>query len=286
MAPFRWGIIGLGLIGGSIARRLAGQGLPVLGADADPAVCARAAASGWFEAVLEPPALVAAADGVVLAAPVGAIETLLATLPWRPGQVVLDTGSTKRRIVAAMDRLPEGVGAVGGHPMAGKERSGLAAADPDLFIGRPFILVPTARTTPAAAARAEELVARLGAYPLWMDAEVHDRRVAWVSHLPYVTALALVAAVEEAGDPALWRIAASGFRDATRVAASEVGMMGEVIRANADAVITALDALIRTLEEWRSLLRASPPILPPEWPRLAERRRGWSSDPPSPERGG
>ncbi len=122
--PFRWGIIGLGLIGGSIARRLAQQGLPVLGADCDPAVRAEAMASGVFEALLDPPALVAAADGVILATPVGSIEELLTTLPWRRGQFVLDTGSTKRRIVAAMGRLPEGVGAVGGHPMAGKERSG------------------------------------------------------------------------------------------------------------------------------------------------------------------
>ncbi len=271
--PFRWGIIGLGLIGGSIARRLAQQGLPVLGADCDPAARAEAIASGVFEALLDPPALVAAADGVILATPVGSIEELLTTLPWRRGQFVLDTGSTKRRIVAAMGRLPEGVGAVGGHPMAGKERSGFGAADPELFLGKPFILVPTSRTTPEAAARAEALVAALGARPIWMDAEVHDRRVAWVSHLPYVAALALMAAAEAAGDPALWEIAASGFRDATRVAASDPRMMGEVVRSNADEVGAALEAFCHILARWRDGLRASPPTLPPEWERLAARRR-------------
>ncbi|HXF69822.1 MAG TPA: prephenate dehydrogenase/arogenate dehydrogenase family protein, partial [Thermoflexus sp.] len=240
MESFRWGIIGLGLIGGSIARRLAQQGFLVLGADRDPAARAEASASGVFEALLDPPALVAAADGVILATPVGSIEVLLQTLPWRPGQLVLDTGSTKRRIVAAMGRLPEGVSAVGGHPMAGKERSGFQAADPDLFLDRPFILVPTPRTTPEAAARAEALVAALGARPIWMDAEVHDRRVAWVSHLPYVVAMALMAAVEAAEDPALWEIAASGFRDATRVAASDPRMMGEVVRSNADEICAAV----------------------------------------------
>ncbi len=270
---FRWGIIGLGLIGGSIARRLAQQGLPVLGADGDPAARAEAMASGVFEALLDPPALVAAADGVILATPVGSIEELLTTLPWRRGQFVLDTGSTKRRIVAAMGRLPEGVGAVGGHPMAGKERSGFGAADPELFLDKPFILVPTPRTTPEAAARAEGLVTALGARPIWMDAEVHDRRVAWVSHLPYVAAMALMAAAEAAGDPALWEIAASGFRDATRVAASDPRMMGEVVRSNADEVGAALEALCGILARWRDGLRASPPVLPPEWERLAARRR-------------
>jgi prephenate dehydrogenase len=276
MAPFRWGIIGLGLIGGSIAHRLARQGLPVLGADQDPRTREQARASGIFEDVLDPPALAAAAEGVILATPVGAIEELLRTLPWRPGQVVLDTGSTKRRVVAAMGKLPDGVGAVGGHPMAGRETSGFEAADPDLFVGRPFLLVPTSRTTPEAAARAEELARLLGARPLWMEAETHDRQVAWISHLPYVTAMALVAAVEAAGDPALWEIAASGFRDATRVAASDPRMMGDVIRSNADEVVAALETLLRILEAWRAALKASPPSLPPEWPRLAARRRGWS----------
>ncbi|GBD08958.1 Prephenate dehydrogenase [Candidatus Thermoflexus japonica] len=273
MKDFRWGIIGLGLIGGSIARRLAQQGVRVLGADRDPATQGEARASGVFEALLDPPALVTVADGVILATPVGAIEELLKSLPWRPGQLVLDTGSTKRRIVAAMARLPEGVCAVGGHPMAGRERSGFLASDPELFLGKPFILVPTPRTTPEAAARAEELVAVLGARPIWMDAEVHDRRVAWVSHLPYVTAMALMAAAEAAGDPALWEIAASGFRDATRVAGSDPRMMGEVVRSNADELGAALEALCRILARWRDDLRASPPVLPPEWERLAARRR-------------
>ncbi|MFN3928505.1 MAG: prephenate dehydrogenase, partial [Thermoflexus sp.] len=273
MESFRWGIIGLGLIGGSIARRLAQQGFPVLGADSDPATRAEASTSGIFEALLDPPALVAAADGVILATPVGSIEVLLQTLPWRPGQLVLDTGSTKRRIVAAMGRLPEGVSAVGGHPMAGKERSGFLAADPDLFLDKPFILVPTPRTTPEAAARAEALVAALGAHPIWMDAEVHDRRVAWVSHLPYVVAMALMAAVEAAEDPALWEIAASGFRDATRVAASDPRMMGEVVRSNADEICAAVELLCQVLTRWRDGLQTSPPLLPPEWERLAARRR-------------
>jgi len=276
MAPFRWGIIGLGLIGGSIARRLAQQGIPVLGSDRDPAAQAEARASGVFEALLDPPALVAAADGVILATPIGAIEALLETLPWRPGQLVLDTGSTKRRIVAAMGRLPEGVCAVGGHPMAGKERSGFPSSDPDLFQGRPFILVPTPRTTPEAAERAEGLVRALGARPIWMDAEIHDRRVAWVSHLPYVVAMALVAAAEAAADPALWEIAASGFRDTTRVAASDPRMMGEVVRSNVDEIEAALETFCRILARWREELRASPPVLPPEWERLAARRRGLS----------
>ena len=273
MDGFRWGVIGLGLIGGSIARRLAQQGMPVLGADVDPETCRQAAGSGIFEAVLDPVALAQAADGVILAAPVGAIEGLLEALPWRPGQVILDTGSTKRRIVAAMGRLPAGVGAVGGHPMAGKEVSGFAAADPGLFLGRPFILVPTARTTPEAARRAEELVRALGARPMWMEAESHDRRVAWISHLPYVTALALMAVGEAARVPVLWEMAASGFRDATRVAASDLRMMGEAVRSNADEVVAALDGLIATLERWRAHLRANPPLLPPEWEALAARRR-------------
>jgi prephenate dehydrogenase len=189
------------------------------------------------------------ADVVILAAPVrvilGMIERRIGSY-LRSNTLLIDIGSTKEDICEAMAQLPIGIQAIGGHPMTGKERSGVTASDPTLYRGRPFVLCPTRRTTPAARLRALELIETLQAVPFEMDAVRHDRLVAAISHLPYLLSSALVATVAKEGesDATVWELAAGGFRDMSRLAGSDVEMMGDILSTNTQAVATLL-ALFR-----------------------------------------
>ncbi len=192
---------------------------------------------------------VSEADVVIMAAPVRVIQALIERRIGsylRSNVLFVDIGSTKKDICAAMGRLPVGVQAVGGHPMTGKETSGVQYSDANLYKGRPFVLCPTRRTTPAARLRALALVAALGAMPFEMEAERHDHLVAAISHLPYLLSAALVATVAKEGqtDPLVWELAAGGFRDMSRLAGQDVTMMGDILSTNTQAVATLL-ALFR-----------------------------------------
>jgi len=164
----------------------------------------------------------------------------------RNNTLLIDLGSTKQDICEAMGRLPISVQAVGGHPMTGKERSGVQASDADLWTNRPFVLAPTRRTTPAATLRALALVQAIGAVPIEMEAERHDRVVAAISHLPYLLSMGLVATVarEADADTDVWALAAGGFRDSSRLAGSDIKMMGDILSTNTQAVARLL-ALFR-----------------------------------------
>ncbi len=176
------------------------------------------------------------ADIVVLATPVRTILRMLEELGPRlwPGTLVIDLGSTKQAICAAMERLPPGLQPIGGHPMTGKETAGFQAAEPGLYRGAPWILTPLPRTSPEALELARELVEAVGARPMVLDAERHDRLVASISHLPFLLASALVHAVADTGaqDPAVWELAAGGFRDTSRVAASDTRMFLDILMTN------------------------------------------------------
>jgi len=192
---------------------------------------------------------VAEADTVILAAPVRTIAQMLQLRIGsylRSNTLLIDIGSTKEDICEAMGRLPVGVQAVGGHPMTGKEQSGIEASEATLFNERPFVLCPTRRTTPATRLRALELVQAVGGMPIEMDAHRHDRLVAAISHLPYLLSAALVATVAKEGesDEAVWKLAAGGFRDMSRLAGSDVQMMGDILSTNTQAVAVLL-ALFR-----------------------------------------
>ena len=159
---------------------------------------------------------------------------------------MLDLGSTKAQICAALAGLPAGIQPVGGHPMCGKEIGGFAAAEAGLFQGKPFVLCPLPRTSEAALAQARSLIDAVGARAVLLDPATHDRAVAAISHLPYAAAIALVNAVEAHSAPEMtglpWSLASSGFRDTTRLAASEVDMMLDVLLTNRAAVLGWLDA--------------------------------------------
>ena len=168
---------------------------------------------------------------------------------------MMDLGSTKVEVVEAMNSLPEGVAAVGGHPMCGKEMGGLESADAGLFGGAVFVLTPTERTTHDAMMLAEELVVATGALPLKMDAGAHDRAVATVSHLPYLLAASLVHVEMQAEDGSdnVGRLAASGFRDTSRLAASSLDMMLDILLTNREPVLSALDSFEEKIAEARRL---------------------------------
>lgn len=238
--PFkRVAIVGFGLVGGSVARA-ASRRWPAIGI----------VAIDKGESV----AAVAGADLVVLAAPVLSSIAALSGLSSHlsPAALVTDVCSTKRLIVAAASAMPS-MAFIGGHPMAGDVRSGAANARADLFDGRPWILTPGADRT-AELQRLEAFVAGLGAVPHVMTPELHDRFVGAVSHLPQLTASALMHAVGKlAGDAGL-EIAGRGLHDTTRLASSPAGIWKDIAVTNQDVLRTALDTLIATLAEMRDSL--------------------------------
>jgi prephenate dehydrogenase len=201
------------------------------------------------------------ADLIALATPV---RTILELIPQvgslaPAGCLLMDLGSTKARVVEAMKALPPYLQAIGGHPMCGKEASGIEAAEADLYEEATFVLTPLRRTSPEALALAQELVEAVGAQPLLMDAERHDRLVAAVSHLPYLLSVGLVAAAEEvaAEDELVWELAVSGFRDTSRLAASDVTMMLDILLTNRQAVGETLSRFVRQLDAIAHLLEAN-----------------------------
>lgn len=240
-------IVGLGLMGGSLglALRTQGIGQRVWGVARRDVVIQRAVEMGAIDGgTLDLIDGVRGADIVVLATPVRAILEILGRIGphLKPGCLVIDLGSTKTEIVRAMEQLPPGPQPVGGHPMCGKEMAGIAAAEATLYEGAVFPLVPLERTATEALALAEVLVEAVGATPIILDAERHDRLVAAISHLPYLVAAALVRAAADVAtqDPLAWTLAASGFRDTSRLAASDVTMMLDILVTNRAPVLEML----------------------------------------------
>lgn len=243
-------IVGLGLMGGSLALALRGSAVKITGIDMDAATRAHALENKIVDAATDDLRTgVKDADTVILCAPVRTVIEMVKNRIGsylRSNTLLIDIGSTKKDICDVMGRLPVGIHAIGGHPMTGKERSGIAASDPTLYVDRPFVLCPTRRTTPATRLRALALVQVLNAMPIEMDAERHDRVVAAISHLPYLLSASLVATVagEAENDPAVWQLAAGGFRDTSRLAGSDITMMSDILSTNTQAVATLL-ALFR-----------------------------------------
>lgn len=192
------------------------------------------------------------ADIVILAAPVRVIIDQIHLLGAfiKPDCLVMDLGSTKQEICQALDSLPANTRAIGGHPMCGKEISGIEQAEPGLYRDKVFALVPTQRTDTGTLQLAVELVRTIGARPLMLQAAQHDRLAAAISHLPYLAAASLVRAAEQVSitEPLVWDLAASGFRDSTRLAASDLTMMLDIVLTNRDAILDSLERFTRELE--------------------------------------
>jgi prephenate dehydrogenase len=280
----RLAVVGLGLMGGSIALALRDFAEQIVGVDQNAETRQYAvdnhivdhATDDLREGVYQ-------ADVVILCAPVRTVVDLLQKRIGsylRSNTLLIDIGSTKKDICDAMGQLPIGIHAIGGHPMTGKERSGITASDATLYQDRPFVLCSTRRTTPATRLRALALVQALNAVPIEMEPTRHDRVVAAISHLPYLLSAALVATVaaEAQNDPAVWQLAAGGFRDTSRLAASDITMMGDILSTNTQAVATLL-ALFRVqmglletqliAQDYEHLLQSLEP--------LREARLDWST---------
>jgi prephenate dehydrogenase len=259
----RLAILGVGLLGGSLAKAVRVHGLAreIVGIGRDLARLAPALRDGALDrATTDVADGVAGADRVVLAAPVLTNESLLACV-WRaaaPGAVVTDVGSTKRGIVTAAGRLaaerPD-VHFVGSHPMAGSEKSGYAVARADLFVGATVVVTPRETTDPGLAKGVAELWAALGARVVVLDPDTHDRAVAAISHLPHVAAWALVDAVTRF-EPDAFAIAARGFKDTTRIAASDPDVWREILTANRAAVRASLTAYRAALDDLEALIES------------------------------
>jgi len=240
-------IVGLGLMGASLAGALRGHCRSVVGlARRSETICTAKQRALIDEGTTDPRIAFQQADIVVLATPVRTIiQQVHEFAPLLPPQMLLlDLGSTKTDILAAMADLGPGIQPLGAHPMCGKETSGSENADPYLYRGCTFILCPLERTSPSAVALGETLIRAVGAKPLLLEGERQDRLIASLSHLPYLLACSLVqtANVMTSSDPAAWEIVANGFRDTSRVAGSDVAMMLDILCTNREEVLKAARA--------------------------------------------
>ncbi|GCE24613.1 prephenate dehydrogenase [Dictyobacter alpinus] len=251
-------IIGLGLIGGSIGLALkeARAAKQVVGYDLGRGVSERAyKISAIDQAYVSLVDAVKEAELVILATPVGAIHELLQAIApvLAPGTVVTDVSSTKMQVISwAEEFLPTAVSFVGGHPMAGKEVSGVEVADANLFKNCIYCLTPTARTHSAAISKVASLIEVLGAQLRFLEPAEHDGLVAGVSHLPFLIATTLMNTV---GEDSTWSdasvLASSGFRDATRLAAGNPEMYRDICLTNSSAIVRWLDTYVSNLSTLR-----------------------------------
>lgn len=245
-------VVGLGLIGGSLARDLSARGLRVVGWDQDVGAFQAAHAAGAVHQLLGADA--EPVDAVVIAVPVLAAPDILRRALQYAGnpRLITDAGSTKRSIVRTAEALGIGSRFVGSHPLAGDHRSGWNASRRGLFTDARVFLTPTASTADDAMRLASALWTSVGARPEVMDAAEHDRRLAWTSHLPQLVSSALGGAL--AGQGIAPAELGPGGRDVTRLAGSSPGMWADIAADNADALLPALEAAEARLRDIRHAL--------------------------------
>jgi prephenate dehydrogenase len=290
----RIAIIGLGLIGGSVAlalKRAALRDLEVVGYDIDVEASARARKLTAIDIEAPSPALAAeGAAAVIIATPVLKVRDVLEQIAGSAGEgaLITDTASTKREVVRWADEvLPDGVSFVGGHPIAGKTESGIGVADAALFEGRPWTLSPSISASERAIATLENLVRLTGAEPVIIDAEEHDSYLAAVSHLPLLAATALFALTSESKAwPELAPLAGPGFRDTTRLASTNPGLSHDICLTNRENLLHWLDRYRATLTQLRELIADTghPEALIEAFARVQATRDAFlEAPPPKPE---
>ena len=251
----RVAIVGLGLMGGSLAMGLKGKCSRLLGSDCDPDTLSLAIERGVVDRAdqnLE--AILPGADIIVLATPVREIVRLLRLLPEiHPGPVVVvDLGSTKGEIVRAMAALPPSFDPIGGHPICGNVYAGLQHAAARIYEGATFVLTPIPGTNERGRSAVEALVRAVHARPLWISVDEHDAWLAVTSHLPHLLASALVAITPEQAR----QVIGPGYSSASRLAASDPKMMADIYMTNREAVLEAMDNVMVQLEALKTEIRA------------------------------
>jgi len=257
----RVSVIGLGLIGGSIAAGIKQQGLAssVCAWDPNAASLALGHDLGIIDSIAaDINEATAQSDLIVLAVPVQSMEQVLRDIDLKD-QVITDVGSVKGIAVEAARRvfgeLPENF--IPGHPIAGSEKQGVVAADPNLFRQHKVILTPGEASNPAAIARVEKLWNGLGAEVVRMSVSHHDDVLAQTSHLPHLLAYALVDTLSAGGDSLeVFEYAAGGFRDFSRIAASDPTMWSDIFEANKEPLVQVLDQYLLKLETLKQLIES------------------------------
>lgn len=252
------GIVGLGLIGGSLGLDLRTLGHQVLGVSRQDLTCKLAIERGIVDDASTNLTLLAAADVVFICTPIAAITpTVQQLIPHlSPHTVLTDVGSVKRVVVEAV--VPLWPNFVGGHPMAGTAYSGIDAAVSKLFEGNPYVLTPIETTPPTVVSIVEEIVRSLTSRLYFCRPEDHDRAVAWISHLPVMVSASLIDACTSQSDATVLELAqhlaSSGFRDTSRVGGGnpELGVM--MARYNRDALLRSLASYRHSLDQFIELI--------------------------------
>ena len=266
-------IVGLGLMGSSLALALkeAQRETVVVGSDPDPMTLRKALDRGIVESASADLSVVDVADMVVVSVPILALKSVFSNLRARVnGKVVTDMASTKETVMEWA--AASGIDLVGGHPMCGKEASGIDAADASIFKGAPWVLT---KSEPAVTA----LVEAVGAHPLVMDAATHDRLVAGVSHAAFLLSVGYVLSLSGRPDWAeASRLAASGFRDMSRLAAGDPELYAGISRTNRANLVDQLDAISATLARLRRHLQDDDPRLVELFEEARSVRERWAHD--------
>jgi prephenate dehydrogenase len=256
LANCRVAIVGLGLMGGSLALALRNRCAGLYGVDPDPATLELALRQNIVSrADSDPASILPEADLIVFAAPVPAILDYLSRLDDLVPQacIIFDLGSTKQAIVSAMRKLPSRFETIGGHPICGREKLSLENADPTIYQKAPFVLTPAGHTYARASAAVLQIIFALGANPIWMDAALHDRILASTSHLPFLLSSALVMATPENAAP----LVGPGFRSSSRLASTSSSMMMGVLQTNRDNILNSISLFRENLDLLEQALQAN-----------------------------
>jgi prephenate dehydrogenase len=259
LAHSKIAIIGLGLMGSSLALALKGKCAALYGIDPHRATLELALSQQIVDyADSNPAKFLPEVELVILAAPVPAILTLLEQLPLFTSKpcIVMDLGSTKKSIVETMSRLPERFDPIGGHPICGKEKLSIANAERTLYYAAPFLLTPLKRTSPRALSAAHQIINAIGAKANMLDAAEHDRILASTSHLPFLLSAALALATPQ--DVASF--VGPGFKSTSRLAGTSSSMMLGVLQSNRENVIEAVHCFRASLNEIETALKSSDDI--------------------------
>ena len=255
LAESKIAIIGLGLMGGSLALGLRGKCAAIYGIDPHLPTLELALSQHIVDfADSDPAKLLPKVDLVILSAPVPAILTLLEKLPTFTSNpcIVMDLGSTKRLVVEAMSKIPERFDPIGGHPICGKEKLSLANAERTLYYAAPFLLTPLERTSHRAVSAANQIIEALGATGKTLNAVDHDRILASTSHLPFLISSALARTTPEDVAP----FVGPGFKSTSRLAGTSSSMMLGVLQSNRENVLNALHGMQSQLAEIEAALSA------------------------------
>lgn len=255
------GIIGLGLMGGSLAKALKGKCSALCGFDTHLPTLELALATQTvdFASTFPSPNLGEGlgvrgdVDVLILATPVNIILDIIPTLPSfiKQNCILIDLGSTKKSIVETMNQLPENFEVIGAHPICGKEKLGLENADANLYEGATFVITPLERTTSNAKSAVTQIISAIGANCIEMSAEAHDHTLAFTSHLPFLISSALAKTLPKEFSTFI----GPGFRSTSRLAGTPSHMMMGILKSNRENVLQAIQAFRTSLDEFESHLQ-------------------------------